>query len=57
MEQENLKILIQENLNFLHSLSVPEYTLYRKWAQFNSPVMTKWIKKNTNKINEVKRNI
>lgn len=57
MEQENLKNLIQENLNFLQNLSVPEYTLFRKWDHFNSPQMVKWIKKNTKKINEVKQNI
>lgn len=36
MKKEEVKKLLQNNLDFLQSLSIPEYTLYRKWIEINN---------------------
>jgi len=52
--KEEMKKMLQDNLDYLHMMKVPEYTLYRKWIDIN---MQKWIKKESKKINEVKNNL
>ena len=52
--KENLSKTIKENLEFLRLLSVPEYTIYRKWLELNR---TKWSDKEKILIKEVKSNL
>ena len=53
-DTENVKKELQNNLDYLHTIDVPEYTLYRKWVDIN---IQKWISKERNKIQEVKSNL
>jgi len=57
MNKEQAKRLLEEDLNFMQSLSVQEYTLYRNWSHMNTDEMKKWFYDNAKTIREVKRNI
>lgn len=45
---------IRENFEYLTNMSIPEYTLYRKWQEINR---TDWSKKDLARIAHVKRNL
>jgi len=51
VEDDAIKKLLQDNLDYLHSIDVKEYTLFRKWDDIQTQ---KWIPKSINKINEIK---
>jgi hypothetical protein len=41
MKDSEAKKILQENIDFIKNLSVPEYTLYRKWTHMNTDEMVK----------------
>lgn len=57
MNKQDAKELLQNNLDYLQELSVPEYTLYRKWIHLNTDKMKKWYLNNIKQVNQVKSNI
>lgn len=54
MNKEEVKQAIEDNFNFLTSMTVPEYTLYRNWCQISR---SEWSLKDKETINQVKSNI
>lgn len=57
MKDSEAKKILQENIDFIKNLSVPEYTLYRKWTHMNTDEMVKWMNNNRKEINRVKNDI
>jgi len=57
MNKQEAKELLQNNLDYLQSLNVPEYILYRKWTHMNTNSMKNWFFQNKNKIEKVKNKI
>lgn len=57
MNEEHIKKILQDDIKFLQSLTVEEYTLYKKWEYLNSNKFLNWYNKNKNFINKVKRKI
>lgn len=54
ISKEQIKKEVQDNLDYLSSMSVEEYTLYRKWVDIN---MQKWTDKDKIFISQVKSQI
>jgi hypothetical protein len=57
MNKDQIKKLLKENIEFLQSLSVPEYTLYKKWNHLNNEDMLKWYNSNKREIDNVKKHL
>ena len=45
---------IRDNFEYLSSMSIPEYTLYRKWLELNR---AKWSESDWKKIKKIKKNL
>ncbi len=54
MNREDVKRAVEENFDFLTSMSIPEYTLYRKWHELSR---ADWGTKELERINHVKANL
>jgi len=53
-KQDEIKKTIKENFEYLSTMSIPEYTLYRKWLEINS---LNWSDSDYNKVKHIKKNI
>jgi len=54
VNRDYVKKEIEENFKFLTEMSIPEYTLYRKWLELSR---ASWSEKETEKIQEIKSNL
>lgn len=57
MNKQHIQKILNDDIEFLKSLTVEEYTLYKKWEYLNSKKFLTWYSKNKNYINKVKRKI
>ena len=57
MNKSEAKKMLQDNFDYLQSMEVPEYTLYRKWSHMNTEKMKKWFYKNKSQIQKIKKDV